>query len=497
MKRLFSLLFALLTLSAGLAHAQGNTELNPLPTPASNQIMYRTSDHQKITLNNANKFVVAYNDANSTYNTQDDYGIVSFDGNITAIGNYAFTNCTTLTAVVWPSAVTSIGDYAFQICTNLSSIDLQEGLKSIGAYAFNGCAGMAELTIPSTVTSIGSYAFNGWKDLTKLTVKAGSIGDYAFNGCTNLNSINIQEGVTDIGSYAFRGCSGLTSITISSSVTSIKAGVFDGCSGLTSITIPSSVTSIGGFTFYNCTGLKSITIPSSVTSIGMSAFQGCDGLASLVVLPATPPSVGADAFQGVSPGIPVYVYDVTEYEKGPWGAFTNFKGLEDYQNAAIPEIDAAMKDVELTDAEKVTLSVYKDQINSASDFADVDAAKEAALAFIKLHPTRVAALAEIQKEMDGETGSAYLNGLITEYVNAINAATNESTISSNKESAISKIESVITTYKTIKTEGKSAALGEMGEEKTNCPAVKVMKGDKVVILYAPDKVEMIKVSENK
>ncbi|MCQ2310119.1 MAG: leucine-rich repeat protein, partial [Bacteroidales bacterium] len=178
MKKLF-LFIAALTLSAGLAHAQGNRELNTLPTPENNQIVYRTSDHQKITLNNPNYFGVAYNDANSTYNEEEDYGIISFDGNITKIGDWAFVNRTTLTAVVWPSAVTRIEQQAFNGCTNLSSINLQEGVTSIGDEAFHNCAGITELTIPSTVTGIGESAFNGWTSLTKLTVKAGSIGEDA------------------------------------------------------------------------------------------------------------------------------------------------------------------------------------------------------------------------------------------------------------------------------------------------------------------------------
>ncbi|MCQ2271162.1 MAG: leucine-rich repeat domain-containing protein, partial [Bacteroidales bacterium] len=172
------LLFAL-TLSAGLAHAQGNTEPDPLPTPESNQIVYRSSDHQKITLNNPNYFGVAYNDANSVYYQEADYGVVSFDGDIATIGDWAFANRTTLTAVVWPSTVTSIGQEAFNGCTNLSSVNLQEGITGIGEDAFAGCAGMEELTIPSTVTSIGNYAFKEWTSLTKLTVKAGSIGEDA------------------------------------------------------------------------------------------------------------------------------------------------------------------------------------------------------------------------------------------------------------------------------------------------------------------------------
>ncbi len=392
-------------------------------------------------------------------------------------------------------SVTSIGNSAFEGCSGLTSITIPEGVTSIGSSAFNGCSGLKSITIPSSVTSIKGNAFYGCSGLKSITIPSSvtSIGSYAFRGCSGLTSITIPSSVTSIETGAFERCFGLKSITIPSGVTSIGSNAFKNCFGLTSITIPSSVTSIETGAFNGCSGLTSITIPEGVTSIGTSAFADCSNLESLVVLPATPPSVGTNAFNNVSPDITVYVYDVDEYEKGTWGGFTNIKGLGDYKIKALNEIDAAMEDVELTDAEKVAISVYKGQVSSASDLAAAVAAKEAALAFINLHPTKAAALAEIQKEMKGATGSAYLNGLVAENVNAINAATDVNTINSNKESAINKIKAVIDIYKA----GASETLGAMGEEKTNCPAVKVTKGDKVVILYAPEKVEMIKVSENK
>ena len=321
MKRLFSLFIALLTLSAGLAHAQGNREPDPLPTPENNQIVYRSSDHQKITLNNANEFGVAYNDANSVYYPEDDYGVVSFDGNITTIGDWAFTNRATLVAVAWPSTVTSIGQYAFNGCTNLNSVDLQEGVTSIGKSAFNGCAGQEELILPSTVTSIGDGAFYGWTALTKLTVKAGSIGyqafqnctnlssidlqesvtgigEHAFDGCTNLSSINLPEGVTNIGDYAFQGCASMATLILPSTMTSIGQNAFSGCSTLTSVNIPASVTEIKGGAFLNCTNLASITFSNGATGIGGELLIGCTNLTLVkflgyaVINPVTFMSIG-------------------------------------------------------------------------------------------------------------------------------------------------------------------------------------------------------------
>ena len=42
----------------------------------------------------------------------------------------------------------------------------------------------------------------------------------------------------------------------------------------------------------------------------------------------------------------------------------------------------------------------------------------------------------------------------------------------------------------------SELLGELAEPCDDCPAIKVKKGDKEVILYAPDKVEFIKTTSN-
>lgn len=54
---------------------------------------------------------------------------------------------------------------------------------------------------------------------------------------------------------------------------------------------------------------------------------------------------------------------------------------------------------------------------------------------------------------------------------------------------------MINLFQNGKAEGKTEALGPLGT-KQNGPAVEVIKGDKKVILYSPDKVNYIKVKEN-
>ena len=179
---------------------------------------------------------------------------------VTAIGKYAFYNCSSLISVIIPDSVISISDYALGYCTSLSSVNIPDGVTSIGNYALEYCTSLTSIGIPDTVTSMG----NG-----------------IFYYCSSLSNVNIPDNVTLIGYDAFHGCSSLESITLPDGVTSIGSGAFYYCISLTSINIPDRITSIGSSAFRNCDLLTSITIPESVTLIEAYAFAGCRALTSV------------------------------------------------------------------------------------------------------------------------------------------------------------------------------------------------------------------------
>ena len=191
---------------------------------------------------------------------------------------------------VIPGSVTSIGNYAFSNCDSLTDITIPDSVTSIEHYAFYYCDNLTGITIPDSVTDIEKCIFYGCNSLTSIVVDDKNITYDSRNNCNAIidtatneliagcNSSVIPSGVTGIGDFAFSGCEGLTDITIPEGVTNIGDYAFYGCDGLTDITIPDGVTSIGENAFDLCYGLTSITIPDSVTSIGESAFWGCEKL---------------------------------------------------------------------------------------------------------------------------------------------------------------------------------------------------------------------------
>lgn len=164
------------------------------------------------------------------------------------------------------------------ILSAISKITIPDGTTAIGNYAFYNCSNLSSIIIPDSITSIGTNAF-AYTAIESFTIP-GSITEIAnglFQYCSSLASITIHNNVTSIGSSAFHGCTSLESITIPDSVTSIGYAAFSKTS-LESITIPDGVTIIDTYTFDQCSSLTSVIIPVSVTKIDIGAFYQCSSL---------------------------------------------------------------------------------------------------------------------------------------------------------------------------------------------------------------------------
>lgn len=173
--------------------------------------------------------------------------------------------------------------------------------------------------------------------------------------------------------------------------------------------------------------------------------------------------------------------------------------LEDAKADAIAKIEDAIDGVSDEDIFAIANTAI-DDINAATTQENLDAIKTLAIA-------KINALVLIQTARQGIQNKE-INDMIDDAANGIKSTTKVGQIEDKLFNAMTIIGLFLTGkeegdaigYDRGKEEGynagKAEVLGEMGTPRTSIPAVKVTKGEKVVILYAPEKVEMIKIPAN-
>ncbi len=257
---------------------------------------------------------------------------VIIPNSLTSIGHSAFSHCESFTSITLPNSLTTIGGYAFSHCTSLTSLIIPNSVTLIKAGAFSTCSNLNSITLPNSIPYIGDFTFFKCSSLTSITIpnSVTTIGENAFFDCNNLTSVTLPNALTFIGTYAFMKCSSLTSIAIPNTVTSVGEGLFWDCTSLISINISNTLTSINHSTFIGCINLTSITIPNSVTSIKSFAFSSCTGLTSIISEAIIPPTLDSTAFQGVSRATHLYVpcLSLQSYQTAAfWSEFFNSNAL--------------------------------------------------------------------------------------------------------------------------------------------------------------------------
>lgn len=218
-------------------------------TPADNEIWYTASEEVTPNVSISGGGFGA-NITSNVWNEVTGKGVITFDGNVTKVGNSAFTRRTALTSVTLPNGVTSISDYAFQNCTALSDIVIGNSVRYIGSQAFLGCKALAGITLPNSMATIGGEAF----------LQCG------------LKSIVLPEGLKTIRWSAFSQCDSLTSVTIPSTVTAIEEKAFAYCRYLTQVICQATTPpTLGTKVFYNTQAY--IDVPDD----SIDAYKKADG----------------------------------------------------------------------------------------------------------------------------------------------------------------------------------------------------------------------------
>ena len=173
---------------------------------------------------------------------------------VTAIGDNAFQNKTSITSVTIPEGVTIIGNRAFFQCSNLETVMMPSTLESAGNQAFQFCNNISRVNI----SDIAAWCSVSFQHDASNPLARGSTFDKLYIGGELVHELVIPEGVTGIGEYAFPECKGLTGVTFPSTLETIGQYAFSGCSSLESVTFSSTLESIGECAFYNCTSLADI-----------------------------------------------------------------------------------------------------------------------------------------------------------------------------------------------------------------------------------------------
>lgn len=201
------------------------------------------------------------------------------------ISKSAFSRCTSLSKITFPSTTDSIGIDAFYVC-NIEEVNLPASVKYIGYNAFYSCP-VKRLIIPESIEYIDNYAFDS--GLQYITYNAINAPVFRLP-IEDITSITIGPKVEYIPEKQFAYCSKLATLKFEkrndhSAGLVIGKSAFTNAGALTRLELPEGTTRLESGAFTMAPKLKVVSLPSTLTSIhytafGDSRFGGC-GLDSI------------------------------------------------------------------------------------------------------------------------------------------------------------------------------------------------------------------------
>lgn len=218
----------------------------------------------------------------------------------------------------------SLPDYAFAGCSNLKNVSYGDKIDGIGNYTFSNCTSLISLIssenvsysnilyVSKQINTIGNNAFNGCNEIKNViiadgesTLTLGSNGsspifssfplDYVYIG----RDINYKTG-SSYGYSPFYRNTTLKEVKITDKETEISENEFYGCTNLQKFTIGDGVTTIGKWAFSGCSSLKYFAFGSQVATIGQDAFSDCTAIVEIISKAQTAPTCGSQALDDIN-----------------------------------------------------------------------------------------------------------------------------------------------------------------------------------------------------
>jgi hypothetical protein len=226
--------------------------------------------------------------------------------NVTLIGNFAFTDCSTLNEVIFPRVGHTVSDIELNDEFNA----MANGYRTdIGKYAFMGCTELKEIKFNSAAV-IGESAFKDCTSLSSINFpEVWMIEKNAFEECTSLANVFFEK-TSKIGEEAFKNC------------TSLKKAEFNAAPNRSS-----SAPLSGGDPVYD-----SIIFYSSV-------FSGCKDLEVLNVRRAWNVYFYENVLANTSSAVEIYLFDETSGSGETFGHPQNAMFLGDALAVTLKKVD--------------------------------------------------------------------------------------------------------------------------------------------------------------
>lgn len=232
-----------------------------------------------------------------------------------------------------------------------------------GADVMDGPEGDIELmatpgenTVTHTYETAGNYVIT-FEPINGATLSFGStkvMNGRAFSGSSGCELYRVDMGSAKFGSgYSFYQQYHLEAISHNTPLSSTTGALFSAnsllksctlmrtsgtcrsmcssCGSLKRVSFGELSGSIAENTFQDCYNLKTITMNSSVSSIGNDAFSGCTGMREYHINRTTPPTLGSEVFNKISPFCKIYVpYSEDHSILNAYKTATNWSDYADY-----------------------------------------------------------------------------------------------------------------------------------------------------------------------